>query len=145
MNKINLLVCVCSAVLLVGCDGTPSDENQTVDNDIIAQSVELPKFQLSKSGELSAVLYGISCGSNQHLSSNPSVSLIINGTPVEFARECSDSILSFSPINNTENAIFTDLIVSSTNLSCRYFSGTRTYVYNDWQLAPIKEALKQFQ
>ena len=108
---------------------------------IIAQSIALPTLEVSKSKQLSMSLDGVECGLNEYFVDAASVSILVNGTPLEFKRECHEELLSFKPVSRSENTLFAEIILNSRNLNLRYMAGARSYAYNDWQLEPVKQAL----
>ena len=109
---------------------------------IIAQSIALPTLEVSKSKQLSMSLDGVECGLNEYFVDAASVSILVNGTPLEFSRECHGEHLSFKPVSRSENTLFAEIILKSRNLNLRYMAGARSYAYNDWQLEPVKQALR---
>tara|TARA_Y100001956_G_scaffold67_1_gene99 strand:- start:388 stop:792 length:405 start_codon:yes stop_codon:yes gene_type:complete len=110
-------------------------------NDIIASSISLPTLSVTNDKQLEMSLTGIKCGVEPYFVDSSSVSILVNGTPLEFSRTCHDDVLSFKPKNRAENELFAELIVENRNVNLRYMTGARSYVYNDWQLGPVKRAL----
>ncbi|WP_070966402.1 hypothetical protein [Vibrio sonorensis] len=109
----------------------------------IATSIALPILELHQNHTITISHYSIECGSSKYFVDERGVVILVNGTPIELNRTCRENVLRFSPANNTENQTLLTLITESRNLNVRYKEGLRTYVYNDWQLAPIKSALKE--
>lgn len=117
----------------------PATANQ---QDVIAQSIPLPTLAVSASKQLSMSLVGVECGSSEYFVDKESVSILANGTPLEFSRTCHGETLQFKPINRSENDLFVEILLTNRNLNLRYMAGARSYAYNDWQLEPVKQALK---
>lgn len=117
----------------------PATANQ---QDVIAQSIPLPTLAVSTSKQLSMSLEGVECGSSEYFVDKESVSILANGTPLEFSRTCHGETLQFKPISRSENDLFVEILLTNRNLNLRYMAGARSYAYNDWQLEPVKQALK---
>lgn len=117
----------------------PATANQ---QDVIAQSIPLPTLAISATKQLSMSLVGVECGSSEYFVDNERVSILANGTPLEFSRTCHGGTLQFKPISRSENDLFAEILLTNRNLSLRYMASARSYTYNDWQLEPIKQALK---
>lgn len=111
-------------------------------DNIIASSIPLPTLSVLQGKQLEMSLEGVECGIEPYFVDDDSVSILVNGTPLEFSRTCHDSVLRFKPKNRSENTIFTQLILENRNINLRYMTGLRSYVYNDWQLSPVKHALE---
>ncbi|MCZ4296261.1 hypothetical protein [Vibrio sinaloensis] len=110
--------------------------------DVIAQSIALPTLEVAKHKQLSMTLQGVECGSSEYFVDSESVSILANGTPLEFARTCHGDVLRFTPVSRSENDLFVEILLSNRNLNLRYMAGARSYAYNDWQLEPVKQSLK---
>lgn len=109
---------------------------------VIAESIPLPTLSVSASKQLSMSLIGVECGSSEFFVDDESVSILANGTPLEFSRTCHGDTLLFKPISRSENDLFVEILLTNRNLNLRYMAGARSYAYNDWQLEPVKQALK---
>lgn len=117
----------------------PATANQ---QGVIAQSIPLPTLAVSTSKQLSMSLEGVECGSSEYFVDKESVSILANGTPLEFSRTCHGETLQFKPISRSENDLFVEILLTNRNLNLRYMASARSYAYNDWQLDPVKQALK---
>lgn len=111
-------------------------------DNIVASSIPLPTLSVLQGKQLEMSLEGVECGIEPYFVDDDSVSILINGTPLEFSRTCHDDVIRFRPKDRSENSIFTQLILENRNINLRYMTGSRSYVYNDWQLGPVKQALK---
>ncbi|EEX94064.1 hypothetical protein VIOR3934_08361 [Vibrio orientalis CIP 102891 = ATCC 33934] len=109
---------------------------------VLAESIALPTLSVLSGKQLKLSLAGVECGQNEYFTDSANVSILANGTPLEFIRTCHDSVLAFTPINRSENTLFVEILLKNRNLNLRYMAGARSYAYNDWQLAPVKEVLK---
>ncbi|WP_244225124.1 hypothetical protein [Vibrio aquaticus] len=127
------------SLILSACAAFPALAEQ---KPAIAESIALPTLAVSQSKQLSMYLDGVECGINEYFVDNPSVSILANGTPLEFSRTCKGALLTFEPVSRSENSLFVEILLNNRNLNLRYMAGARSYAYNDWQLAPVKEALK---
>lgn len=127
------------SMILSACVAFPSLADQ---KPAIAESIALPTLAVSESKQLSMYLDGVECGINEYFVDSPSVSVLANGTPLEFSRTCHGTLLTFKPVSRSENSLFIEILLKNRNLNLRYMAGARSYAYNDWQLAPVKEALK---
>lgn len=109
---------------------------------VLAESIALPTLSVLSGKQLKLSLAGVECGQNEYFTDKANVSILANGTPLEFTRTCHDSVLAFKPISRSENDLFVEILLKSRNLNLRYMASARSYAYNDWQLAPVKEVLK---
>jgi len=109
---------------------------------VLAESIALPTLSVLSGKQLKLSLAGVKCGLNEYFTDKANVSILVNGTPLEFIRTCHDSVLAFKPISRSENDLFVEILLKSRNLNLRYMASARSYAYNDWQLAPVKEVLK---
>jgi hypothetical protein len=115
--------------------------NSYASGNVIASSIPLPTLSISEGNQLSLSLSGVTCGVKPYFVDSAAVSILVNGTPIEFSRTCKENVLAFKPIGKSENELFAELITINRNLNLRYMASSRSYVYNDWQLQPVKNAL----
>lgn len=127
------------AVFVLAAPISVSAQTQTV----LAESIALPTLSVLSNKQLKMSLSGVECGLNEYFTDKDNVSILANGTPLEFSRTCHNSTLEFIPISRSENDLFVEILLNGRNLNLRYMAGARSYAYNDWQLAPIKEALSK--
>ncbi|MFM2586820.1 hypothetical protein [Vibrio sp. TBV020] len=135
--KIKALPLVLTALTSVSLTAQAKSEN------VVAKSIPLPTLSVFNGHRLELSLEGVQCGKNEYFTDSPNVSILANGTPLEFKRTCHDEVLTFQPINRSENDLFVEILLTNRNLNLRYMASARSYAYNDWQLGPVKAAIKE--